>query len=700
MKNNLLFFVLVHIILVNLQAQKTESIPNDTVKILGFIKNFPSINKTHLINDYIFQPIRNETKDNYIGIYKINLTADTLEYISTKTFLRLYPDKNPTSTNSSNVKDFLLLNDSILLVQGYVYAPGFHDIYTAIRKYNIYGDQHPVEEYIAKNISFVPLLSDDSKIYGSYYAYYGSTAPDALDTGWPIIYHDNIWDQTFVALDKDFNFLWSYYPPDSYSDIDYDGTSTWSLVNLTKLINGNLMLETMFSIINENGDKQSKTRYIELNSVNGEFVRTIWETDLTDSYHSFVQDPYTGDFYAQYTDKTIEGLDREFPVIVKYDNNMQEVAKNDPFYWAYGSFSKKIYFTPDFVVINAYSHLIYLSKKDLIFNKRYPINEPQINDYKKNNISNSTKNRKKIETLPVLMNSSLNFLGHRIKRKFKQPDSHVFFVKNKSNITPPYDESGNLKYYLSTNNATSLVVSDTYNSYCNLNTISNFYENQLYRWVVRFKDDSSLKTYINIDNTPALSVYEYMRRVPSTNSFVPTRDHISWMQLPQDYNFSELDTVNIKTLDLTGTRIPKNWFNIPSTMNYMDSFVEIDTEGRYRIVLITTENENESTSFPYINTKDHMHFLYIYLTTDNLLDIEEHSLPPINIYPNPVESFLNIKSYEKINLIIYDLTGKIIKTYNVDKGNMRINMNSFSKGIYNFKFINKRHIITKKIILK
>jgi len=680
-------------------GQKSVLIPDDTVKIMGFIKNFPSVNDAYIVNDYIFQSIRNETNDNYIAIYKTNLTIDTLDYISTKTFLRLHPNENPTTTNASGVDDFFLLNDSIVFARGYVYLPYYNDIYTVLRKYNIYGDQYPVEEYIAKNISFVPLLSDESKIYGSYIAFYGDTAPDALNTGWPIFYHDNRWDRSFVAFDKDLNFLWSYYPPDSYTDINYDVTSTWSLINLTKLTNGHLMLGTRISIINENGDKQFKTRYIELNPENGEFVRTIWETDLREDYHIFVQDPYTGDFYAQYPE-TLADLDIEHPVIVKYDFNMHQVAKTHPLYWGYGFGFGNFNFTPDFVVIRGYYQLNYLSKTDLTFNKRYPIDRPIVDYYSRENLSYNNVNEENIKTFfSVFKDSSLDN-KNQSNEQLIQRNSNTFLVRNSASITPPYDHSGNLQYYIGATYTSSLVVSDTYNSYCNLNAITNFIENRFYRWVVRFKDDSSLKSYINLENTPAISAYDYMRRLPGTDSLVPTKDHISWMQMPQDYNFSELDTVNINALDLTGTRIPKSWFNIPSTMNYMDAFVEIDTEGRYRIVLITTETENESTNFPYVNIKDHMHFLYIYLTTDNLLGVEDFSSNDIYIYPNPTESFLNINSDDKMKLMIYDMSGKIIRIYDINEGNTRINVNFLSRGVYNFKFINNKYTFSKKIILK
>lgn len=68
----------------------------------------------------------------------------------------------------------------------------------------------------------------------------------------------------------------------------------------------------------------------------------------------------------------------------------------------------------------------------------------------------------------------------------------------------------------------------------------------------------------------------------------------------------------------------------------------------------------------------------------------------INIYPNPTEGMLNIKSQNKINaIIVYTTLGKIVKI----SRSSNINLTSLPKGLYLLKMVTENNnIITKKII--
>ena len=113
---------------------------------------------------------------------------------------------------------------------------------------------------------------------------------------------------------------------------------------------------------------------------------------------------------------------------------------------------------------------------------------------------------------------------------------------------------------------------------------------------------------------------------------------------------------------------------------------EADGNGSY-LQLISTDLDNSlATSW---QTSDNI----------NLSSNEFNINTNISIFPNPFTSILNISAKENIqNIIIYDISGKMIKSYAIDANQIQLDLNSLSKGFYFVKITNKSGYKTEKLI--
>lgn len=75
------------------------------------------------------------------------------------------------------------------------------------------------------------------------------------------------------------------------------------------------------------------------------------------------------------------------------------------------------------------------------------------------------------------------------------------------------------------------------------------------------------------------------------------------------------------------------------------------------------------------------------------------------IYPNPASDIvlLEIEGLRtKADVIVIDLASKVIRNYNIDKGEnkLEIDVKNFAKGVYNVLVQNKEINISKKLVLE
>ena len=125
----------------------------------------------------------------------------------------------------------------------------------------------------------------------------------------------------------------------------------------------------------------------------------------------------------------------------------------------------------------------------------------------------------------------------------------------------------------------------------------------------------------------------------------------------------------------------------------------------------------ESTTFLCWQTNIHPKLAKMYRSSEiynikkPILDTKEN-IPNDNgklklmIYPNPTANFVNILIEEKmieknLQINIYNLVGNLIFTKPLSNLNTKIDLNNYSKGMYNFVLTNQKDInITNKIIVK
>jgi len=80
--------------------------------------------------------------------------------------------------------------------------------------------------------------------------------------------------------------------------------------------------------------------------------------------------------------------------------------------------------------------------------------------------------------------------------------------------------------------------------------------------------------------------------------------------------------------------------------------------------------------------------------------VENNSDIKVNIYPNPAKSIVNINSIYNADIVISDITGKIVLSKNKCPETERIDVSNFKSGIYFVKILNSNDIISKKLIIE
>lgn len=71
----------------------------------------------------------------------------------------------------------------------------------------------------------------------------------------------------------------------------------------------------------------------------------------------------------------------------------------------------------------------------------------------------------------------------------------------------------------------------------------------------------------------------------------------------------------------------------------------------------------------------------------------------VNMYPNPVENYLTIRSKSKITRVqVYSLLGDLVM--DVNSNFLRINLSNLNSGIYMIKIHSNQFFVTKKLIKK
>ena len=94
---------------------------------------------------------------------------------------------------------------------------------------------------------------------------------------------------------------------------------------------------------------------------------------------------------------------------------------------------------------------------------------------------------------------------------------------------------------------------------------------------------------------------------------------------------------------------------------------------------------------------------YIFISeVASQLNVADNEISNISVYPNPVKSVLNIHSKTAINQVeIYSIYGQLIKKINPNSISIKMNLDSFTKGIYLVNLTDiKGNVSNSKIMIK
>ncbi|MFA8300900.1 MAG: choice-of-anchor J domain-containing protein [Hyphomicrobiales bacterium] len=128
----------------------------------------------------------------------------------------------------------------------------------------------------------------------------------------------------------------------------------------------------------------------------------------------------------------------------------------------------------------------------------------------------------------------------------------------------------------------------------------------------------------------------------------------------------------------------------------------------------STNNEGEITFFPFLDG-DNVEYSYSYngdegtsstpINGNTVVEIasvgtDELSISNIKLYPNPANEFVNIENASGYEISIIDLKGTVLLKENVNTNNHRIQLDSFSEGVYLMNINNGNELSRKKIIIR
>ena len=117
--------------------------------------------------------------------------------------------------------------------------------------------------------------------------------------------------------------------------------------------------------------------------------------------------------------------------------------------------------------------------------------------------------------------------------------------------------------------------------------------------------------------------------------------------------------------------------------------IQYNTSGSYTVTLVVT---NSSGS----NTKIRTNYIHV-----GGVGIDDHSIPPLKIYPNPVTDKLTIESVDNMQQIqIFDMTGQLILNQMVTGKTLTFSTSMLRSGVYNLKVKTDDGSFDRKIVVQ
>ena len=89
----------------------------------------------------------------------------------------------------------------------------------------------------------------------------------------------------------------------------------------------------------------------------------------------------------------------------------------------------------------------------------------------------------------------------------------------------------------------------------------------------------------------------------------------------------------------------------------------------------------------------------VYVKSQPFNSLKESSIEKVRIFPNPVNSNLNIANLSNTKVEIFNLVGQRIISHENVSGDLHVDMTAYSNGIYFVKMQNGKSTRTEKIKL-
>jgi hypothetical protein len=258
------------------------------------------------------------------------------------------------------------------------------------------------------------------------------------------------------------------------------------------------------------------------------------------------------------------------------------------------------------------------------------------------------------------------------------------YSENEANFYVSYTNTGSYDYWnaFAYSNQTDLETADwtNYSAYANPAGGANASSNYVFAYVY-FADSVMFDHTIHIDSVKIANsvwAYKYMTGEDGSGHAYQNGDFLilSINGINPDGSHNTEDAAYIYLGD--GTNIVNNWTN-----------VDLSVLGNVKGLIFTLTSSDSYTPF---------YFCMDNLSYSDAASIQSDALQVFSIYPNPVKNDINIINIQNSNIIISDLSGRMLFSKKGCNNSENINISNFKTGIYFVNIQNENGSFTKKFI--
>jgi hypothetical protein len=87
------------------------------------------------------------------------------------------------------------------------------------------------------------------------------------------------------------------------------------------------------------------------------------------------------------------------------------------------------------------------------------------------------------------------------------------------------------------------------------------------------------------------------------------------------------------------------------------------------------------------------------INKDYIVSLQEkiNAMVDLSVYPNPVSNFINFSTdnLSQKNILVYDITGKLVDKQNFNSGKLKLDVSSYNNGFYLYSILNNNGEVLK-----